>query len=151
MNRDPITDESRLTDAEWLAKSHAGAVSVLAELTINPECDQSKLRTGRKTHHCHGMHNGERRIKCDDPIVAGAQYLEYFGESAPYESGQRYHIYCALSQGLLVAAAPEPLLCESCGESGPTVKERVRYHATCEICQARIEYDWFSGAADRGF
>lgn len=59
------------------------------------------LRVARKKWHCHGGHDGRKRLKCELPINPGSDYVEYVGETYLYQSGQRYHIKCAAQQGLL--------------------------------------------------
>lgn len=66
-----------------------------------------KIRTARKEHRCRGGYDpvNRRYVKCFDPICKGEQYVEYFGFSAPYESGERYHMRCAAQQNLVEVMA----------------------------------------------
>jgi hypothetical protein len=65
--------------------------------------DEVIVRIARKDHRCSGGHDGHQRTNCGKPIGNGSVYIEYLGESAAYESGYRYHVDCALQQGLLIA------------------------------------------------
>ena len=64
------------------------------------------VRTARLTHHCCGGYDqsAQQRIPCNDKILKGERYIEYVGESAVYQSGKRYHLLCALQQGLIDSA-----------------------------------------------
>jgi len=59
------------------------------------------VRRARKAHSCHGGHDGNRRTACAYPIAANVLYIEYTGESVPFMSGARYHLDCAVQQGIL--------------------------------------------------
>lgn len=70
---------------------------------INPEMAFATfIRRAHKSHHCCGGHDGTKRTSCNSPIECGEQYVEYCGESGPYQSGKRYHMECAEQQGLVV-------------------------------------------------
>lgn len=73
-------------------------------MTINPIMDEGSvmIRRARKEHQCSGGHDGSVRVPCADPIRVGDSYVEYTGESHPFQSGRRYHPACALQQGLLI-------------------------------------------------
>jgi len=73
-------------------------------LTFTDGC--TIVRKARKQHHCSGGHNGETRLACHKPILKGDTYIEYLGESPAFQSGYRYHVECALQQGLLQKVAP---------------------------------------------
>lgn len=59
------------------------------------------IRTARMAHSCAGWHDGTKRVRCDRLINKGERYVEYCGESSPFQSGLRYHFECAATQGLL--------------------------------------------------
>lgn len=59
------------------------------------------VRRARKAHHCRGGHDGTQNTPCHCVIAAGVLYIEYTGESIPFMSGARYHLDCAVQQGLL--------------------------------------------------
>jgi hypothetical protein len=59
------------------------------------------VRRARKAHHCRGGHDGTQKTPCHSVIAAGVLYIEYTGESIPFMSGSRYHLDCAVQQGLL--------------------------------------------------
>jgi hypothetical protein len=44
---------------------------------------------------------GTRWVRCRAEIRVGSRYVEWLGESAPYESGTRYCFRCARAEGLL--------------------------------------------------
>jgi hypothetical protein len=70
---------------------------------INPIMrGMAKVRVARKDHGCAGGHNGLTRTTCADPIKAGDEYVNYWGESPAYQSGKHYHVHCALEQGILI-------------------------------------------------
>ena len=75
----------------------------LVNYRITPSMDDGSVivRRARTTHHCSGGHDGEKRTRCDCPITAGMVYVEYIGESHPFENGARYHVKCAAQQGLV--------------------------------------------------
>jgi len=78
-------------------------MATLESYRIKPSMDDGSviIRKAGKEHLCHGGHNGERHVRCTDPIKAGTTYVEYVGEVAPFQSGYRYHLACAAQQGLL--------------------------------------------------
>lgn len=84
-------------------------MNTLHDYNINPSMgdDMVIIRIARKEHHCSGGHNGRERTICLAPIYPCAVYVEYLGESPAYSSGQRYHVDCALEQGLLVPKSSE--------------------------------------------
>lgn len=59
------------------------------------------IRVARIAHHCNGGHDGVQRTKCTKSITKSEQYVEFVGESHPYESGKRYHMACAEQQGIV--------------------------------------------------
>lgn len=78
----------------------------------------SLFRTARKEHFCDSFELAERptpngarteRISCPTPIRVGERYVEYLGESAAYQSGQRYHRDCAKRGGVLIEGNDPPL------------------------------------------
>lgn len=70
--------------------------------TIKPDFkDSVVLRIARKEHHCCGGHDGQQRTRCQEPILPGERYAEYYGASPAYQSGDRYHLLCASEQGLI--------------------------------------------------
>ena len=74
----------------------------LVNYRVNPEmAEHIHVHRAAKQHICHGGHNGERHVHCPDPIAAGTVYVEYTGESIPFQSGKRYHVACAEQQGLV--------------------------------------------------
>ena len=79
-------------------------MNTLHDWDINSAMDDGSVivRIARKEHRCDGGHNGQTRTKCDKPIAPHSVYIEYTGESSPFTSGYRYHVYCAVQQGLLV-------------------------------------------------
>lgn len=63
------------------------------------------MRKARKEHRCFGRHMpGQGTFLCGSPIFKGSQYVEYVGESAAYQSGKRFHVDCARTQGLVTDA-----------------------------------------------
>jgi len=75
----------------------------LVNYRITPKMDDGSvvIRRSRGVHHCFGGHDGERRTHCDAPITKGMVYIEYLGESPAFQSGARYHVKCAVQQGLV--------------------------------------------------
>lgn len=78
----------------------------------------SLFRTARKQHRCDSFELAERpapggprteRVSCPTPILVGEQYVEYLGESAAFQSGQRYHRDCAKRGGVLIEGGSPPL------------------------------------------
>jgi len=63
------------------------------------------IRRARKAHHCNGDYDrcGKRRVRCaGGEIRRGELYVEWLGESGVYQSGARYHLGCAVNQGLVM-------------------------------------------------
>lgn len=66
------------------------------------------VRRARCEHGCRGRFYdangcalpGER---CREPIRVGDLHIEYVGEAAAYQSGERYHVACAVREGLVLA------------------------------------------------
>ena len=85
-------------------------------LTIVTESLEMVLRTARKAHHCCTARKGTVRGWDGGPfppehtgqILPGEQYVEYFGESAAYQSGFRYCGACAKAAGLIATRGNEP-------------------------------------------
>lgn len=59
------------------------------------------VRMARRAHQCHGGHDGKQRRACHVPILPNTIYIEYIGETPGYQSGARYHVDCAVEQGLV--------------------------------------------------
>ncbi len=60
------------------------------------------IRCARKAHICVGPHNGQKRVRCGaGPIAKGSVYVEWMDSAACYQSGERYHWWCAITQGIL--------------------------------------------------
>lgn len=75
----------------------------LVNYRITPSMDDGSVivRRARSAHRCWGGHDGQRRTRCDAPIIKGMVYIEYIGETTAFQSGQRYHVKCAVQQGLV--------------------------------------------------
>ena len=70
-------------------------------------CAPSYFRCARKEWSCWGGYDNKARkhTKCDVPIKRGEIYVEYCGEVAAFQSGKRYHLSCAVQQGLIARKA----------------------------------------------
>lgn len=56
------------------------------------------IRKARIAHDCTGR---PKKVECaNNNIARGELYVEYIGESRPYECGKRYCFECAAAQGL---------------------------------------------------
>lgn len=75
----------------------------LSNYRITPGMNDGSVivRCARKCHACDGGHDGERRTLCHELIEKGQTYIEYVGESHPFQAGSRYHLKCAREQGLI--------------------------------------------------
>lgn len=67
------------------------------------------LRRARHEYRCAGRAYVDRvavkGTRCAFPILRGSQYVEDTGESAPYQSGSRYHVECCLREGFEIRPA----------------------------------------------
>lgn len=59
------------------------------------------VRRANKQHRCYGGHDGEKRTECTRPIMPREVYIEYLGDAIPFHHGPRYHVECAVMQGLV--------------------------------------------------
>jgi len=85
--------------------------------SMEPTSGDVRIRHARKPWSCVArLRDAEGRCRRDPPpagpyvrcraeIPVGAVYVEYLGESAPYESGARYCVACAKAEGLIKESA----------------------------------------------
>jgi len=61
------------------------------------------FRRARKEHKCDGAHDGEKIVPCllNRPIQR-EMYVEYYGETGSFRSGERMHFECAATRGLVI-------------------------------------------------
>ncbi len=58
------------------------------------------IRRARKQHRCSDIFSTKRE-PCRRPIAKGEYYVEYVGETPSYQSGERYHLECAVAHGIV--------------------------------------------------
>lgn len=90
-------------------------MKALAGPKLRAEFGEMVIRRARKQHRCRTMgsysrHERERLRGWDGgpvpaehsgTIAVGESYVEYLGESPPYESGVRYCYACSVAAGLI--------------------------------------------------
>lgn len=80
-------------------------------LRLTAKADDSfRLRTARKPWRCYTVVRGGVEVRPWDhgalpaghgPIPVGARHVEYLGETAAFQSGDRYCLACATAAGLV--------------------------------------------------
>lgn len=112
------------------------------------ECWLGCAYPGRCGRFCVAEQNAAERTPCSPCLSSpgpSANSDSPNGVSHPSRAASLDETESAIQS---VSDAPESLLCECCGtDQGVTVRRRL--HTTCDLCQSRLDDDWFSGNADR--